>query len=279
MILISDSGSTKTDWVVYDGGEVVCEAHTAGINPVHQSIEDISHTIENELLPSLGERELRSIFFYGAGCAYPEATARVTAALQQFTACDDIEVNSDLLGAARALCLHSEGIACILGTGSNSCLYNGREIIDNISPLGYILGDEGSAAVLGRSLLSDCLKRQLSPAICHKFMQQYGLDTATVLEKVYREPLANRFLGSLAPFLYENRTLPEIHALLMKNFTDFFARNVMSYHHPWLPIHMVGSIAFSFAAELREAADSLGLRMGNIMKSPIEGLIRYHQGK
>jgi N-acetylglucosamine kinase-like BadF-type ATPase len=183
------------------------------------------------------------------------------------------------LGAARALCGHEEGIACVLGTGSNSCLYDGKEIISNIPPLGYILGDEGSSAVLGRRLVGDCLKNQLPEAIRDEFLTEYQLTQEIILEKVYRQPLANRFLASLTPFLSKHREVPEVHKLLVESFTDFFVRNVKQYRRPWLPIHFVGSIANAFAAELKEAAESLGMELGTIMQSPMEGLVRYHESE
>ena len=189
---------------------------------------------------------------------------------------NDIGIYSDLLGAARALCGHEEGIACVLGTGSNSCLYDGKEIIANVPPLGYILGDEGSSAVLGRRLVGDCLKNQLPESVRNEFLSEYGLTQELILERVYRQPLANRFLASLTPFLSKHRDVPEVHSLLVESFVDFFVRNVKQYRRPWLPIHFVGSIANVFSAELKEAAESLGMEIGLILKSPMEGLIRYH---
>ena len=169
-----------------------------------------------------------------------------------------------------------EGVACVLGTGSNSCLYDGKDIISNVPPLGYILGDEGSSAVLGRRLVGDCLKNQLPELVRNEFFAEYGLTQELILERVYRQPLANRFLASLTPFLSKHRDVPEVHRLLVASFVDFFVRNVKQYRRPWLPIHFVGSIANVFSVELKEAAESLGLELGLILKSPMEGLIRYH---
>ena len=164
----------------------------------------------------------------------------------------------------------------MLGTGSNSCLYNGTEITANTPPLGYILGDEGSSAVLGRRLVGDCLKNQLPEAIRDEFLAEYQLTQEIILEKVYRQPLANRFLASLTPFLSKHREVPEVHKLLVESFTDFFVRTVKQYRRPWLPLHFVGSIANAFSAELKEAAESLGMELGTIMQSPMEGLVKYH---
>lgn len=285
MHLIADSGSTKTDWCLCNKGSVVLNIQTQGINPYHQTEEAIEEVLREELLPQL-TRESRltahsstSIVFYGSGCANATACNRIKEALFKVLATEDVTVHSDLLGAARALCGHEEGIACVLGTGSNSCLYNGKEIIANTPPLGYILGDEGSSAVLGRRLVGDCLKNQLPEALRDEFLAEYQLTQEIILEKVYRQPLANRFLASLTPFLSKHKEVPEVHKLLVESFVDFFVRNVKQYRRPWLPIHFVGSIANAFSAELKVAAESLGMELGTIMQSPIEGLVKFHGSK
>lgn len=278
MYLIADSGSTKTDWCLCNQGTVLQNIQTQGINPYHQSEEAIETVLREELLPqlSLQKGTRLSITFYGSGCANDTASNRIKEALTKVLDTKDVTIHSDLLGAARALCGHQEGIACVLGTGSNSCLYNGKEIIANTPPLGYILGDEGSSAVLGRHLVGNCLKNQLPEALRDEFLTEYELTQEIILEKVYRQPLANRFLASLTPFLSKHKEVPEIHQLLVDSFTDFFVRNVKQYRRPWLPIHFVGSIANVFSAELKEAAESLGMELGTIMRSPMEGLIKYH---
>ena len=282
MILIADSGSTKTDWRLCYQSAAIQNIQTQGINPYHQTEEAIEQVISEELLPQLIQNpEFTSqnsveVIFYGSGCANETACNRVKEAIQKTLRTDNITIHSDLLGAARALCGHEEGIACVLGTGSNSCLYNGKEIIANVPPLGYILGDEGSSAVLGRRLVGDCLKNQLPEAIRNEFLSEYELTQEIILEKVYRQPLANRFLASLTPFLSKHRDVPEIHTLLVESFVDFFVRNVKQYRRPWLPIHFVGSIANAFNAEVREAAESLGMEVGSTLQSPIEGLVKYH---
>jgi N-acetylglucosamine kinase-like BadF-type ATPase len=167
-------------------------------------------------------------------------------------------------------------VACVLGTGSNSCLYNGSEIIDQVPSLGYILGDEGSSTALGRRLISDCLKRQLPESVSREFMERYSLTKEIIIENVYRKPLPNRYIAGFAPFLHEKRNVPEVHKLLIQCFSEFFTRNVMNYHKPWLPVHFIGSLANSFSAELTETADSLGMTIGKIMASPLESLVEYH---
>ncbi len=284
MLLIADSGSTKTDWCLCNQGAIVQNIQTQGINPYHQTEEAIEEVLLSEFLPQLTAQSSKltaqssqlKVIFYGSGCANETACNRIKEALFKVIGAEDVTVHSDLLGAARALCGHEEGIACVLGTGSNSCLYNGKEITANTPPLGYILGDEGSSAVLGRRLVGDCLKNQLPEAIRDEFLAEYQLTQEIILEKVYRQPLANRFLASLTPFLSKHREVPEVHKLLVESFTDFFVRNVKQYRHPWLPIHFVGSIANAFSSEVKEAAESLGMELGTIMQSPMEGLIKYH---
>ena len=276
MILIADSGATKTDWCL---GKKTTDARviqTQGINPFHQSAEHIYKVLTEELLPQLGEENhITHIHFYGAGCT-PEKSVIVKEQLQALFPDADIDVQSDLLGAARSLCGKEQGIACILGTGSNSCLYDGEKIIANVSPLGYILGDEGSGAVLGKRLVGDCLKHQLPEHICQAFLNETGLTPADIINKVYRQPQANRFLASLTPFLSAHREEPEIQDLLIDCFTEFFKRNVMQYAYEGTEVHFTGSIAWYFQEEVKEAAESLGIRTGKFIKSPIHGLINYH---
>jgi N-acetylglucosamine kinase-like BadF-type ATPase len=232
--------------------------------------------LTEELLPQLGEENhITHIHFYGAGCT-PEKSVIVKEQLQALFLDADIDVQSDLLGAARSLCGKEQGIACILGTGSNSCLYDGEKIIANVSPLGYILGDEGSGAVLGKRLVGDCLKHQLPEHICQAFLNETGLTPADIINKVYRQPQANRFLASLTPFLSAHREEPGIHTLLIDCFTEFFKRNVMQYAYEGIEVHFTGSISWYFQEEVKEAAESLGIRTGKFIKSPIHGLINYH---
>lgn len=273
MILIADSGSTKTDWCMGDGPII----HTSGINPFHQSLEQIHRILCDELRPQLPTNvTFSAIYFYGAGCI-PEKSPILQNALQNLFPEACIEVQSDLLGAARALCGKYSGIACILGTGSNSCFYDGKQIVSNVSPLGYILGDEGSGAVLGKRLVGDCLKKQLPPDICEAFLQTFGLTPSDIIERVYRQPQANRFLASLTPFLSAHREKPGIHQLLVSCFEDFFLRNIMQYPYQNKPVHFVGSIAWYFQEELKEVARRLGIQTGKIIQSPIEELRNYHR--
>lgn len=279
MKLVVDSGSTKTDWGFFNTVYDLKTVKTQGINPCHQSEEEIRNIIRNELLPNTQNIDLAAItevFYYGAGCATESICTQMAALLKEFIPNAAIAVDSDMLGAARALCGHAEGVACVLGTGSNSCLYNGKAIEDQVPSLGYILGDEGSSAALGRRLIGDCLKRQLPEAVSREFMERYSLTKESIIESVYRKPLPNRFIAGFAPFVYEKRAIPEVHKMIIQCFSEFFTRNVINYHKPWLPVHFVGSLAGSFAEELRETADSLGMTIGKIETSPMNGLVDYH---
>ena len=297
MILIADSGSTKTDWCVVDGGKVICRVSTQGINPFHQDEQTISSIIENELLPVITDLSLppdtdsraqngentanvfpaiEHVCFYGSGCR-EECVPMMTRVLSRsFPRAKKIEAHSDLLGAARAVCGVGEGVACILGTGANSCLYDGRRIVMNTPPLGYILGDEGSGAVLGRLFINALYKGGLPAAVQSDFERETGLTMPDVIRRVYREPLANRFLASFAPFIHRHISCPAVRAIVVDNFRQFFRRNVVQYGRPDLPVGAVGSIALHFSAELFEAARAEGLTMGRIMKSPMDGLVEYH---
>lgn len=268
--LIADSGSTKTSWVLVKDGERQY-FETLGINPVRDSGEAIEQVVDS--LPPLNY-ELSTINFFGAGCIEPYSQA-VREVLEHRFPKAEVHVESDLLGAAHALCGHAEGIACILGTGSNSCLYDGEKIAENVSPLGWILGDEGSGAVLGRLLVGNVLKRQFSPALCSAFEQETGLTRAEIINKVYREQTPNRFLAALVPFLGRHRDNEEVHGFLVGEFRRFIVRNVASYGRNDLQVSFVGGVANAFSDELTEALRLEGLSLGRILKRPIDGIADY----
>jgi N-acetylglucosamine kinase-like BadF-type ATPase len=276
MILIADSGSTKVDWSVVDNGKLVKRAFTKGINPFFQSEEEISNEIETTLLPQLDTREYEGIYFFGAGCAFDKIEIVKNAILRNLKT-NNIEVGSDMVAAARGLCGHQPGIACILGTGSNSCYYDGKNIVGNVSPLGFILGDEGSGAVLGKLFVSDLLKNQLTPGLKEKFLEQYNLTVGDIIDRVYRKPFPNRFLATFSPFISENLTDPAVHALVLNSFKSFLKRNVMQYDFEGKPVGFVGSVAFHYREVLEEAVNDMHLKMGKIVQSPMEGLIEYYR--
>lgn len=278
MILIADCGSTKIDWCVVNDGKVVEQIFTSGINALLMTEEQIRETLAAELAEKVKGYAIESVYYYGAGCLFDDICANVRRAIaHNVPTAKTIEVHSDLLAAARALCGQNEGIACILGTGSNSCYYNGKEIVDNVSPLGYILGDEGSGAVLGKLLVGDVLKNQLPKELCEKFLAEYDLDRQKIIEGVYKKPAANRFLASLSPFLIKNIEEPAIHRLVLNAFKSFFVRNIENYsNYKSMPVSFIGSVAFYYKDVLAEAAKALDITIGTIIKSPMEGLVKYH---
>jgi N-acetylglucosamine kinase-like BadF-type ATPase len=277
VILIADSGSTKTHWCVVRGGEIVSEVFTGGINPFYQTDMEIIALLEEQLIPKLENPGIDSIYFYGAGCSFPEKKILVSRALVRFFNNAMIEIQSDLLGAARSLFQHEKGIACILGTGSNSCLYDGKEIVENVSPLGYILGDEGSGAVLGKLFVADCLKNQLPTELKEKFLDQYALTPATILDNVYKKPFPNRYLAQFTPFLLENIEEPSIFNLVFDSFDAFFIRNVMQYPLEDMQVGMIGSIAHYFRDTLEIVASERGIIISDIVQNPMEGLKNFHK--
>ena len=207
----------------------------------------------------------------------PDACPSGYSLLQEaFPQVKQVEAHSDLLGAARALCGHNYGIASILGTGANSCLYDGERIIQNTPALGYILGDEGSGAVLGRRFLNALYKGVLSKEIQNSFETSMGLTMASVIDRVYRQPLANRFLASLSEFIHSHLNDEAVREIVIQNFDDFFQKNIVPYNRRDLPVSFVGSIAWHYQSELQESASRQGFTLGTILKSPIEGLLRFH---
>lgn len=278
MILIADCGSTKIDWCLLNGKEKVAQIFTTGMNALLMTQEEMTQRIADELMPNIANYEVTEIYYYGAGIISDEIKSHVINALKaNIPSATKIEVDSDLLAAARALCGRKPGIACILGTGSNSCYYDGEKVVDNVSPLGYILGDEGSGAVLGKLLVGDVLKKQIPEHLCEKFLKEYNLDRNKIIDAVYRKPAANRFLAQFAPFLEHNIEEPSIHRIVLHSFIDFFVRNVENYdNYKELPCNFVGSIALLEKATLLEAAKSQGITVGNIIQDPMEGLIKFH---
>ena len=276
--IIADSGSTKTDWLV--GNHRVS---TQGINPIHQSDDAILTILHDELTPQLAIQQaslsaqildFQSVRFYGAGIR-PDQEVRMQRLLAQvFPHAVSIEAKSDMLGAARALCGKEKGLACILGTGANSCLFDGKDIIQNTPPLGYILGDEGSGAVMGRMFINALYKNRLYDGAQEEFEQFFSLTMADVIERVYRQPMANRWLASLCPYIYEHLNKPSVEDIVIENFRLFIQHNLTPYRHPQLPINAVGSVAFFFRHQLEQAAAAESYAVGCILRSPFDAAVR-----
>ena len=277
-ILIADSGATKTDWCLVRDGEIIHRFNTKGISPIFQSEEEIAEEIKEHVYPQLADKMPDAIFFYGSGCI-PEKIENVKNAIQSSFPIDRVEVYSDLIAATHSLCGDQSGIACILGTGSNSCEWNGKEVINQISPLGFILGDEGSGASLGKLLVGDVLKNQLSTELKEKFLKQFDLTPAIIIEHVYRKAFPSRFLASVSPFLLQNIEHEAVKNIVKRSFGDFFQRNVMQYDYKNNKANFVGSIAHYYEAILKEVATEKGITIGKIYQSPMEGLVEYYRQK
>ena len=273
MIIIADSGSTKCTWLFHDGGKTT-SVRTRGINALQHTPEQIRETLA--ALPPCGP--VSAVHIYSAGCspAFPVSNEKLRRELEARFGAARIKVRSDLLGAARALFGRDEGIACILGTGSNSCWCRGGEILTNVPPLGYVLGDEGGGVHLGRNLLNGIFKGHIP--LKEEFLAATGLSYEEIIRRVYREPYANRFLASFAPFILAHTDCPEVREMVRRSFGEFASRNLSRYPQG-LPVSFVGGIAARFGELLRETLEAEDYRIGTIVESPAEGLLKYHHGR
>lgn len=282
MIIIADAGSTKIEWAVLSADRhIELQFSTSGHNAAVCADGVLSGLIRKEatILVTLSE-DIREIHYYGAGCAGTHCD-RIAAELSTLFPRAVCKVSSDMLAAARALCGHEPGIACILGTGSNSCLYDGERITANVPPLGFILGDEGSGAVLGRRLIGQIFKRQFSDNVISLFREEYpDTDIPGIISRVYRSERPNAYLASFAPFLSRHTDIAEIDSFVTDEFERFFRFNVMAYEGAdRLPVNFIGSIALHFEPQLRAAAARYGCRIGHIEKAPMSALIKYHSAQ
>lgn len=284
MRLIADSGSTKTDWALLDGTSVVVRVRTQGINPFHEKSEHILQVLIEELLPRLGDHSPSVISYYGSGCTAETSGELTRLLLQVFPEVRTVEMESDLMAAARALCGRKCGIACILGTGANSCFYDGKRVVMNTPPLGYILGDEGSGAVLGRLFLNALFKGFLPHWMREDYLQSVNMTYADIIQRVYRQPLANRFLATVVEYVAKHLEVPELRMMVKDNFTAFFQRNLWTYRQAFkakkecqVPkVAFVGGVAYCFRDILAEVTQQQGYEWGGVEMAPIEGLIRYY---
>ncbi|MCM1077643.1 MAG: ATPase [Bacteroides sp.] len=279
MTLIADAGSTKIEWVLFDNdGRVTLRTTTRGHNAAISHPQSLAHIIQDEAPALWSEAQhVDEIYYYGAGCVGNRCIT-VAQSLSEIFNAGVCHAESDMLGAARALCGTKRGIACIIGTGSNSCLYDGEKIVDNVSPLGFILGDEGSGAVLGRKLIGMVMKGGFSREISDKFHWRFPEATKDeIIARVYRSPHPNAYLASFVPFLSENIAKTEIADFVVEEFIRFFDFNVRAYADAQtLPVNFTGSVAFHFAPQLRQAAEKRGYHINRIEKAPMESLVAYH---
>lgn len=275
MKVIAESSSTRTEWTIVDGKTVVEHAFTTGLNPYFQSRRELSHSIRLELPDVFFKRRWEHLYFYGAGCANKEKKKIMESSLvAQFRT--PVTVESDLLGAARGLLVRRAGLACILGTGSNSCLYDGHEIVRNVPPLGFILGDEGSNAYLGKTFVADVLKGIAPGELRFKFLAAYNLNQNMILDEVYSSPLPSRALARFAPFLSENIDNKYVYRLVYDGFMKFFRRNIAAYDYHGNDLCFVGSTAITFHPVLEKAAADFGVKIAKVIPNSMPGLIEYH---
>ncbi len=279
MILIADAGSTKTKWCFFDESGYELNLTTSGINPHHSDNVRIREIIETELFPQADSApdSIDAFYFYGSGVSSENIKENLTNLFHSIFHIYNISVNSDLLGTCRSLFGNEAGIAAILGTGSNSCYYDGKNITANVSPLGYILGDEGSGVHLGRTLVADLLKNQLTDQLKEMFFSEFDTDKDKILYNVYRKPEANRYLASLSVFLCRHIEEPECYDIVYKCFSEFFIRNIMQYDTAkHSKISFTGSVAENYKEVLSHVCEHYGITLGKIETNPIAGLIRYH---
>jgi N-acetylglucosamine kinase-like BadF-type ATPase len=277
MILISDSGSTGTDWVSIEKDKQVNHYKTAGFNPYYSPKNEIIDILEKELVPYLDHHSVRYIYYYGSGCSTEKKRFIVEDALEQVFPHASIDVQHDLLGAARGLFNRESGIACILGTGSNSCLYDGNEITENISSLGYIFGDEGSGAHIGKLFLTAYLKKELPVKISKKFHDKFSLNLENILDSAYNQPRPSAFLASFMEFIGENKKDPYVHHIIFTSFDTLFQEYIVRYtDYEEHNIACVGSVAYYFRDYLEMVAKQYDCNISKILQNPMEGLIEYH---
>lgn len=275
MKVIAESSSTRTEWALVDGATVVEHAYTSGMNPYFQSRREISHSIRLELPEAFFRRRWEHVYFYGAGCATQDKCKTMESSLvAQFKT--PVTVNSDLLGAARGLLVHQPGLACILGTGSNSCLYDGKEIVKTVAPLGYVLGDEGSGAYLGKNFIADMLKGLAPKTLVDAFYEKYNVTPPMLMDSVYSNPLPNRALARYSEFLAEHLDNAYVYQLVYAAFMRFFTRNIAAYNYKQQPICFVGSVCVLYREVLAKAAADFGITIAKAVRNSMPGIIEYH---
>ena len=275
MKIIADSSTTRTEWVLVDGDRVVERAFTSGMNPFFQTRREISHCIRLELPDSFFRRRWAHVHFYGSGCSSADKNKVMESSLvAQFKA--PVTVSSDLLGAARGLLVREPGLACILGTGSNSCLYDGHEIVRNVRALGFILGDEGSNAYLGKTFIADVLKNIAPADLSEAFFEHFSVSPNSIMDEVYSAPMPSRALARYSRFLADHTDNPYVYQLVYAGFMRFFTRNIAAYDFHDRPICFVGSTCVAYRDILERAAADFGVTIAKAEKSSMPGLIEYH---
>lgn len=275
MLLIAESGSTKTDWRLVNKGEIV-PFKTIGFNPYHiQEKEIVQHLKQSELAEKA--KEVTQLYFYGSGCATDENKQLIKIALEQVFTSAKINVDHDLMAAARACCGKEKGMVAILGTGSNTCLYDGVNITHNIPALGYVLGDEGSGTYMGKELIKKYLNKELSPHLNEAFEKKYPYRLNSILNQVYKQPLPNEFLAQFTRFLKEHEQEEEIREIIQNSFHSFFTQHICKYpSYQQYDLNLVGSIAHVFNKQLKAVAQNYEVTINKVAERPINELVRFH---
>jgi len=275
--LIADSGATKCEWCLLNG-RTKKRVFTQGISPYFLSKEQIIALLQTELLPALKSAVIDEVHYYGTGLGNITNVKLMKAALQNLFPAAAIETNTDLLGAARSLCGNDKGVACILGTGSNSCYYNGKKIMKNSPGLGYVLGDEGSGAYLGKKVIQYYLYNTFDEDLRARFDAAFTTTAHDILENVYKMPQPNRYLASFTTFLAENRGHYMVENIIEDGINDFFFNHLYKYNESWLyPISFTGSVAFGFKDVIQQLCTSYGVELGKVLRQPMDGLVEYHR--
>ncbi|WP_018629992.1 N-acetylglucosamine kinase [Niabella aurantiaca] len=274
--LIADAGSTKVEWCLLNNGKAKTVL-TSGVSPYFLNGEQIIALLGKELLPKLKNAAVDEVFYYGTGCLNPDNRKMVQKSLRSLFRGAKVQVWHDVEGAARGLCGRSKGIACILGTGSSTCYYDGRKIQKNAPGLGYVLGDEGSGAYLGRKVIQYFLYNTFDEDLRARFDAAYVTNATEILERVYKQPLPNRYLAGFAKFLADNRGHYMVENIIEDGLNDFFFTHLCKFQEAWKhPINFVGSIAFGFKDVLKELCGSYSFELGKVLQKPMKGLIEYH---
>lgn len=277
MILVADSGSTNTDWVIIERDKIISSFITKGFNPYFTESAEIYKELKIKVPENLQINDISNIYFYGSGCSSPELNSIIYNGLNQFFPNSDIEINHDLLAAARALFIQDSGIVIILGTGANTCLYDGKNIMKNIQSLGYILGDEGGGDYLGKLFITEFLYGNLPKKIHAEFLKKYELSNNQIMHKIYKEPNPNRFLASFCEFISKHKEDSFLNTLVQKSFTDLFLNHITKYeNYTNFKIRVTGSIGFHFQNQLKEVAKEFNAHIDLIEKNPIMRLTQYH---
>lgn len=279
MYLVADGGSTKIDWGIINDGQILQRFQTGGINPYFNTGEEIHQILKGEL-HFMEPHRIKGLYFYGAGCSSKQRNQRVEKAFKMLFPLAKLHIAHDLLAAARSLCKNEPGIASILGTGSNSCYYNGTRIEQESGGIGFILGDEGSGAFMGKKLIQDYFYNELPDDVYRRFVEQYNPDKDQIIDAIYHGSNPNRYLASYALFLSENLDHYYIQNLVYESLDKFFKKHIRRYkQYREVKIHFVGSVAYHFSGILKQVAREKGVQLGRILKKPLDDLIRFHFNK